>query len=171
MRPTEEITNSEKIIDSRDVIARIEELRGELDWLVVAVTDTEADPEADGDIEAVREHLADWLGCDADELPEDLSQLDDLDESGFTCSDKAKELATLEYLQSQCNYGDWRYGETLIRDDYFEEYAEELASDIGAIDRNAKWPLNHIDWKSAAEELTQDYTLVSFDGTDYWIRQ
>lgn len=65
---------------------------------------------------------------------------------------------------------DWEYGEALIRDSYFTEYAEQLADDIGAIDRNAGWPLCCIDWDAAAEMLKQDYTCVDFDGVDYWIR-
>jgi len=65
--------------------------------------------------------------------------------------------------------GDW-YPTTLIRDDYFEDYAQELASDIGAIERNAQWPNNHIDWTAAAEALQQDYSSVEIDGTDYWYR-
>lgn len=65
---------------------------------------------------------------------------------------------------------DWEYGETLIRDSYFEDYARELAEDIGAISGDEKWPLNHIDWESAADELRQDYFSVDFDGVDYWIR-
>lgn len=48
--------------------------------------------------------------------------------------------------------------------------AQELADDIGAIDSNAKWPLNHIDWEAAAEELKMDYTEVNFNGTTYYIR-
>jgi hypothetical protein len=38
------------------------------------------------------------------------------------------------------------------------EWAEQMAEDIGAIDRNATWPKNHIDWEAAAQELLQsDY--------------
>lgn len=65
----------------------------------------------------------------------------------------------------------WSGGAALIADSYFEEYAEELACDIGAIDGNASWPLNHIDWAAAAEELQRgDYLSVDFDGVTYWIR-
>ena len=65
--------------------------------------------------------------------------------------------------------GDW-YPITLIRDSYFEDYAEELADDIGAIDRRAGWPLTCIDWKQASRELQQDYSSVEFDGVTYWYR-
>lgn len=65
---------------------------------------------------------------------------------------------------------DWNYGQALIRDSYFEEYARELAGDIGAIEDDAGWPNRHIDWEAAADELKQDYTSVDFDGVTYWIR-
>lgn len=65
--------------------------------------------------------------------------------------------------------GDW-YPITLIRDDYFEEYAQELAEDIGAIDRNAAWPNNCIDWTQAAKELEMDYSSVDFDNIPYLYR-
>lgn len=65
-----------------------------------------------------------------------------------------------------------RDGLTLIHDRYFTEYARELAKDIGAIERKANWPLNHIDWKAAADELKHDYTEVDVevDGIEdtYW---
>lgn len=65
--------------------------------------------------------------------------------------------------------GDW-YPVTFIRDSYFEEYAQELADDFGAIDRDAKWPQTCIDWKQAARELQQDYSSVEIDGVTYWYR-
>ena len=65
--------------------------------------------------------------------------------------------------------GDW-YPVTLIRGDHFEDYARELAEDIGAVNKNAEWPNNHIDWEAAAEALQQDYTSTDIDGTDYWYR-
>jgi hypothetical protein len=52
----------------------------------------------------------------------------------------------------------------------FEEYAEQLADDIGAIDRDAKWPVNCIDWEKAARELAYDYSTVTYGGTNYLIR-
>lgn len=62
------------------------------------------------------------------------------------------------------------YEPTLIAESHFEDYARELAEDIGAIDKNASWPLNRIDWEAAAEDLKADYTEVVFDGRTYFIR-
>lgn len=126
------ISNTDNIIDSRDVIARIEELEAEL-------------LNEDGEIDT------------ANEDPE--------------YRDSCGELASLQSLASEGEGSpDWAHGETLIRDSYFRDYAEQLADDIGAIDRNLSWPLNCIDWDQAARELRMDYTAVDFDGVTYWIR-
>ncbi|MBK6639638.1 MAG: hypothetical protein IPG34_19645 [Rhodocyclaceae bacterium] len=96
------------------------------------------------------------------------------DEEGgdqFT-DEEAEELAALVALaEAAAGYcADWEFGETLIRDSYFEDYAFELADSIGAIDSNYGWPLNCIDWKQAARELQQDYTSFDFDGVTYYGR-
>ncbi len=126
MRTVGVIDNSADIIDSRDVIERIAELRSTV--------------EEDG--------------------------IDGLDDG------ERHELAALEALAEEAEgYApDWQYGETLIRDSYFKAYAMELADDIGAVDLNASWPMSCIDWDQAARELQMDYTAVTFDGVDYWIR-
>lgn len=99
------------------------------------------------------------------------SELEDEDVSDDERDELTAELATLTALAEECDgVADWRYGETLIRDSYFTEYAEQLADDIGAIDANAGWPLRCIDWKQASRELQMDYTSVTFDGVNYWVR-
>ena len=120
MNKTQEITNAEDIIDSRDVIERI-------NYLEI-----------------------------------DEGSLDELEK---------EELANLRSLAEEAESSpDWKYGEALIRDSYFQEYAEQLAEDIGAIQKGATWPNNCIDWEEAAEQLQQDYMCVDFDGVKYWIR-
>ena len=86
--------------------------------------------------------------------------------------DDAEELATLKALASEGEdyAADWTHGETLIRDSYFVEYAQELAEDIGAINHEASWPNTCIDWEQAAQELRMDYTAVEFGDVTYWIR-
>lgn len=65
--------------------------------------------------------------------------------------------------------GEW-YPDTLIHDSYFQDYAQELAEDVGAINADATWPNNCIDWEQAARKLKYDYTGVEFDGHTYWYR-
>ncbi len=58
----------------------------------------------------------------------------------------------------------------LIAVDQFEDYAKELADDIGAVDSDAKWPVCHIDWEAAADALAVDYTEISINGRDFYLR-
>jgi hypothetical protein len=92
-------------------------------------------------------------------------------------ADDADELATLTaLLESMKGYGgdeEWRgdwYPGTLVRDSYFEDYAQELAGDCGMINADATWPNNCIDWERAARELRMDYSATEFDGVTYWYR-
>jgi len=137
-------SSSDDVIDSREVIARIAELEAIRDGLESDRADAESDPEIGG----------------VD--PRDF-QMDEMD---------ADELKALLALRDEAaGYSpDWKYGATLIRDSYFEDYARELAEDTGAINRNADWPLSYIDWPAAADALKQDYTSVEFDGVTYWVR-
>lgn len=132
---TATIDNTADTLDSRDIIARIQELEGERDSFA---------PDLDTDD-------SDWAAVNPDD---------------------AAELGALLALQDEAEgYApDWQHGATLIRDSYFEDYARELAEDIGAIDRNATWPLYCIDWEQAARDLKMDYTSVEFGGVAYWFR-
>lgn len=108
------------------------------------------------------------------------SELDDLEVPGpdtddavlaawDATEDEREELERLLKMREECRGDEWDCGIVFIRDDYFEEYAEQLACDTGMIsDVGYAWPLNCIDWKEAAEQLQQDYSCVELDGTTYW---
>jgi hypothetical protein len=83
-----------------------------------------------------------------------------------------EELLILVAVAEEGKYSpDWKYGESLISDIYFEDYAKQLAEDITDYrESEAQWPYNHIDWFEAAQELQNDYTSIDFDGETYWIR-
>lgn len=124
------ISNTDDVIDSRDVIKRIEAL--------------EAAPLGNSDY-------------DGRPLTEQ----------------EANELVTLKALASEAaDYApDWEYGETLIRDSYFTDYARELADELGmTADSTIQWPFTCIDWDQAARELRMDYTAVQFGDVTYWVR-
>ncbi len=143
----DEITNNEDIIDTRDILRRIEYLQSERD---IFQEDNE---------------LEDYPGF---EQAEEDSKWVEWDESY-----QGIELSKLEELESNASgYSpDWNYGSTMIRDSYFEEYAEQLVKDIGDLpDDLPSYIANNIDWKGVAEDLQQDYTEVDFDGVAYWIR-
>ena len=141
---TNTISNLDDTIDVRDIIARVEELREERDDLQLAL-----DGGSQEDVNA----LAEWETDNAEELAELESLLDDLNGMG---GDEQWE-------------GDW-YPATLIRDSYFQDYAQELAEECCMIDTNAKWPMTCIDWGQAARELQWDYSSVEVNGVTYWTR-
>lgn len=111
-----------------------------------------------------------------EELETDIPEDED-ERQAWAESDAGVECTILESLLSDLKglggdekwRGDW-YPITLIRDSYFRDYAQELAEDIGAINAQASWPNNCIDWNQAARELQMDYSSVVVDGADYWTR-
>lgn len=127
-----EIDNTDDIIDSRDIDARIEELE---------------------------DMMNDCEGEDAIDEWESTSESDELNYLRSLRDD----------LEGYCP--DWKYGVTLIRDSYFQEYAEELIKDIGDLPAELPGYIEaHIDWKGVADDIQQDYTSGEFDGVTYWAR-
>jgi hypothetical protein len=146
-----DVSNSDDIIDSRDIIKRLDELDDELQ----SAYETYKDSVDEEDKPSTALTFGEWLDSEENteqELTEEYKALKSF-------ADEAEGYAS-----------DWTYGAALIRDSYFEEYAEQFADDIGAVNKDANWPTNHIDWKAAAEDLQQDYSAVDFDGVTYWVR-
>ena len=149
-------------IDMEEITDRIDELRSERDDLQSALDDVQEELDAhDGP-----------ASMEAGEEARDAAQraLDEWE------SDNAEELQKLEALCEELRgagggdhrwNGDW-YPRELIDVDDFEEYAEELASDICNL--SDEWPHRCIDWEKAARELAQDYSMVDYDGSSYYWR-
>lgn len=94
---------------------------------------------------------------------EDEARFDDVE-------DLAQEREILESLRNEFDHREFEDGVILISDDYFVDYAQELAEDIGAYDPDAGWPNAYIDWERAADDLRMDYSAVEFHGVTYWGR-
>ena len=135
-------------IDMEEITDRFAELRAERADLETERDDAEGDDYA----EAAARALHEWDDDNGEELAELEELLEELRGAGG--GDHKWE-------------GDW-YPRELIDADDFEEYAEELASDC--YDIPDTWPHRCIDWKQAARELSQDYSMVSFRGSDYYWR-
>lgn len=138
---SESLTDGRDILDSREINDRIDALRSS------------------------------WAESTGDD-PDDYASLSEDDWTVGLGSDDARELvALLEFRAEMAGYlPDWEYGATLIRDDYFVTYAQELAEDIGAISSDTSWPNGYIDWERAARDLRMDYTCAELDGVTYWGR-
>lgn len=130
-----------EFIDVRDLIARVEELRSEGQDI--------ADEREDAGLEGADEA---WESKEGVELKEIEAVLESL--KGYGGDEKWE--------------GDW-YPVTLIRDDYFVDYARELVSDIGDMPRDIPSYIV-IDWEATAKNIQMDYSSVEVDGVTYWYR-
>lgn len=114
---------------------------------------------------------------DLRDLTDRLEALEALTEAGDATAGDLEELSALATLLEALKgfggdhqwRGDW-YPLLLINEDHFTTYAEGLADDIGAIPKDAPWPLCCIDWDAAAEALKVDYGSVGFDGGSFLYR-
>lgn len=162
-----EVNNMQDIIDSRDVIARIEELESDREYITSKLDELK---EELSDIDNLPEDEVNQVDIDSlkEQIEELESELQEWDES-----EDAQELKILQELASEAEdyASDWRHGEQLIRDSYFVDYCIELVQDIGDLPKDLpKYIEYNIDWEGVARDIQQDYTSVDFDGIDYWIR-
>jgi len=150
-----EISNSNDIIGSRDLIEMIEDMESERGDLEEAVEDAEdAIPVMDvvpqellAPLVKAKQELADWDENNGEEL-------------------KNLKAFAAEF-ENYCD--DWNHGVTMIRESYFTEYAEELVKDIGDLPKDIPSYLV-IDWDATAENLKVDYAEGEFDGVTYYAR-
>ena len=200
-------TNTNDIIDVRDIIARVEELREKRTARWVAGCNMagylpDSEPAEFDNAEDAKQYIIDTIKRAEDETEDETEaetlcafaedvNLETADEFSVQCLqyvywvredgvmglDETGELETLENLLKELKGnggdeqwgGDW-YPMTLIRDSYFEDYAQELAEDCGMFNFDAKWPNNCIDWEKAALELQWDYSSVDFGDSTFWYR-
>lgn len=154
------ISNTDDIINSLDVIARIKKLQDDRDALNTEIEKAqevydaafersdETLPMAGDALNMVREKLEQW------------------------CREDARELNLLEALAEEAEgcAANWQHGESLIRDSYFITYAQDVAYDIGGIAAELSvWPLNCIDWVKATKQLQADHSSVEFGDVVYWV--
>jgi len=138
-------TNSDDVIDSRDVIERIDELEDELRDL---------------------EDAADDAADDSVRVAEILAEVE-----AWKTGEEGRELAALQALAAEASdyADDWQHGATLVRESYWPTYARELVEDVGDLPRGIPSYIV-IDWEATADNLKVDYTEVDFDGTTYLVR-
>lgn len=167
----------DETIDSRDIIARYDELTEEYNDLKEAVD------YAFNELKVYQETPPDET--DEDGVVEDYNnEVDTLTQELADANVSIGEwendyLDEFEMLMNIINQGedspDWSYGETLIHENYFTDYTEELVNDCYEMPKEfneGKWPWNHMtmDWESAAYEAKADYLTIEANGETYYIR-
>ena len=164
------------MIDSRDLIARHEDLQDEYDGLVSDLKDVnEAYVEYQDKCAGAVEFDQEEFDNDVDDLQKDIDEAQEaLDQ--FNQSYEKDELDTLTEVISQGEDSpDWNHGTALIHENYFTQYTQDLIEDtceVPAEFSSGKWPWTHmnLDYEAAAEELKQDYTTIDADGHTYYLR-
>lgn len=143
----------------------------------------------EGDIEIIKDDIQD--------LQDELSDLDDnLEEDASSEeieeyhkeedrinkeieSKEAKKADVEEELEKYTDFRDefegycdnWKYGATLIREDYFTDYIKNnLIPDVyGEVFENIpSWLESNIDWDGVASDFQVDYTSGEIEGITYW---
>ncbi len=166
-----DFTWGDEIIDSRDIIARHEELTEEYDSLVESLA------EAKANVSRMSEHC-DTFNEENTQIFEQLQEEVTVAQSAlamFNTSEKDELDLLTNVIEQGETSPDWSYGETLIHEDYFTRYIEELVNDCYEFPKEIhenKWPWTHMsmDWEGAAEEAKMDYTTIEAGGETYYIR-
>jgi hypothetical protein len=141
-------------IDGENVEDRIEELENERENFITLQED--ALPDDEEVTEAQRDEWAnEWEKQFTEEAVElhELTQFRD-EVLGYSGESRLRDV-------------------TLIADDYFVAYTQDYADQVGAIPTSrdgVRWPLMHIDWEAAAEDLKSDYSEVELLGHSFWYR-
>lgn len=107
---------------------------------------------------------------DSREVIERIEELESVPFNQLDEGEKQELVDLQDFAREGESVADWQYGEMFVADDYFEDYARELAKDVGAISGEEAWPLSHIDWEAAADALKQDYTGFELAGETFWAR-
>jgi len=163
-------------LDTRDLYKRQCELQEALDTLETELQDAQDElEEMQGTLEDAESEKEYSTGEEREELDTQIGEAQEaVDAAKQTLStwqeEYQEELIELDDLETDVGR-EWMHGETLIPEDEFTAYAQNLAEETGALPADAGWPIaGNIDWDQAADELKQDYTTVTYQGTDYLFR-
>ena len=145
------------IIDTRDLNERLETLE-QLNESIKELNETIGDYEEELDDIEENEEL--------DDIIETINDLQD--ELDYTLrdfdSDEYEELCSMRN-----EIPEWEDGNTLVSDDDWVDYVMEMLSDCGDLPRDIPWYIA-IDEEQTARNIQQDYSCITFEGTDYWYR-
>jgi hypothetical protein len=139
---------SKEVLDTRDLIERRDELKQDiLDSFLDIFPHYEERTDTFEDILFEEEEIQDWKEHWIQEI-EEIEEIDKIENS----------------LGSE-----FEYGVTLVREDYWEEYVEDLLVEIGYLPKDLPCWIE-IDWSATAYNVRQDYDEVEYQGDNYWGR-
>jgi hypothetical protein len=136
------------VLDSRDLIEKREELKEKIFNNFLAYFPQYEDmTDSYDDILMDEEEIQDW-------------------KEGW--SEEINHIEEIDSIEDEIG-SDFDYGITLIDENDMEEYVKDLLEDLGYIPKDfPSWI--EIDWSSTADNVKQDYSEVTYQGTEYLYR-
>jgi hypothetical protein len=135
--------------------------------------------ERDNHYEMILNEFNDRFNMELDEFSDIETFLDDEASESITKEDREEffeymadeynSIREIDELESYISSREFDYGLTLIPEDDFEEYAEDLITDCGYISKDLPGWIE-IDWEATANNIKVDYGEVDFRGETYLFR-
>ena len=129
-------------LDTRDLQERIDELENEIEELEEELEKSVEDEDTEEN-ELCTKRIEEWH----EENDEELKELNDL-------KDEVPE---------------WSYGNTLVPDEEWIDYVQELLTDCDILPKDIPWYIE-IDWEKTADNIAADYGTVDYQGKTYYYR-
>lgn len=81
------------------------------------------------------------------------------------------ELGQLREFADSVGNPEWIHGMTFIAEHHFEDYAQELCTDLGYLTGDLPGFISsNINWEGVADDLRVDYSEYELDGNTYYAR-
>lgn len=138
------------MIDTRDLAEKREELQTDLVNSFNDYFDTELEDFGD---------LTSYI---------DNSEDEDVQEWRDDNSDDFEHIEEIDELEDEIS--EFSFGETLILEDDFTEYCEDMVEDCCDLTNVPSFIKNNINWEGVASDLSVDYTNVTYQGVSYLVR-
>ena len=138
------------MIDTRDLAEKREELQTNL-------------------VDSFNEYFEIEIG-DFDELIKHIDNSDNKDVEEWR-DDKVYDFEHIDEINElEDEISEFSFGETLILEDDFIEYCEDMVEDCYNLRDVPVFIKNNINWEGVASDLSVDYTNVTYQGVSYLVR-
>ena len=136
------------VLDTRDLIEKRDELKQQI---------------LDAFLEDF-EHYVDRT----DSFEDILFEEEELENFKDYWKDELEEIENINEIEDEIG-SEFDYGCTLIHEDSFQEYCEELLEELGYVPKDFPTWIE-IDYEATSENMKQDYSELVYDGENYFYR-
>lgn len=160
-----------QVIDTRDLIEKRDELKDSIMDNFRSRINTLIDEENEKDEENREEDTIKYYNELLEYNYDDFKNKVDFDLQKEILEfwvNEINEIEEIDNIEEECS--EFKYGETLINEDYWEEYCQELCIDCGYISKDfPNWI--EIDWEATSRNMAYDYNTITYQNEEYYFRQ